>query len=83
MSADGPLDMRMTTLERAVATSLAHRRDPWHGYGGVGLRKVSAALHRLESKGIAEIRGGAWYLTTAGRAALELGASTGATGGAA
>ena len=64
--------VRITALERMVADRLSKGTDPWHNTGGIGSRKVSAALGRLENKGIAELVDARWRLTAAGRAALEL-----------
>jgi hypothetical protein len=64
----------MTKLELAVARRLLEDQDPWAGVLGVGSRKVSGALGRLQRKGLAnygylspESQDIGWRLTPTGR----------------
>lgn len=67
--------MKMTELERQVASRIRRLQDPWAGRHGVGSRTVSGALGRLQRKGLvnyAATDGGAeWVLTEEGRRALD------------
>lgn len=70
------MSLGMAPLERIVATRIREGKDPWGGVHGVGSRRCSGALGRLQRKGYATYAaatdGGAeWQLTPEGRVLLE------------
>jgi hypothetical protein len=65
-------DLVMTGLQRAIAQQLRDGLDPWAGTTVAAARKVSAALGRMNRRGLVVYHRARWHLTAAGRTALQL-----------